>query len=94
MSKRIGPITIARKFVKQYAGTGFFPEDQSDMTRLVRMSEKHPTAEKWLLQDDDFFYIGQPVCRSSIWYKVPASDFAEFMRHYNVAYKLKIKLNQ
>jgi hypothetical protein len=88
-------IGYARAFVEQYAGAGFFPEDQSSMTRIVRLStEDHPTAEKWLMRDASHFYVGQPVCRSSIWYKVPESEFEAFLKHYNKGYKLKIKLNQ
>lgn len=81
-------VGYSKEFIKSFAGSSFFPEDQTGMNKLVCLSfEGHPTAEQWLMCDGNFFYIGQPVCRSSTWWKVPVELFGEFRNHYNKVYK-------
>lgn len=81
-------IGYSRHFVEGFSGKGFFPEDQSNIVTVVAIGFiGHPTAEERIMTDGEFMYIGQPICRSSIWYKVPNADWQEFLNHYHKAYK-------
>src|SRR5689334_10671717 len=81
----------SKAFIGEYLQRGFFPEDQSGMEKIKCIGmEGHLTAEIWILKDADFFYIGQPVCRASLWYKIPLASFPEFLIHYIKAFKLTI----
>ncbi len=91
-SPKVRPVTYARAFCLQfYQRVGFFPEDQSKMQRLVCTGfEGHATAEEWVLKDDEFYYLGQPVCRSSTWWKIPYAQYADFVKNYLKAYKKQL----
>jgi hypothetical protein len=81
-------IGYSRAFVKQFMQPGFFPEDQSGLKKVKCIGfEGHETAEKWLMINCGDYYLGQPVCRASGWYKIPVADFSEFAKHYKKAFK-------
>jgi hypothetical protein len=78
----------SKAFVKQYAGNGYFPKNQDRMVKLSAIAHiGHPTAEMQLLKEGSNYYIGQPICRSSTWFKVPNVDFELFVYHYNKTHK-------
>ena len=71
-----------------FAGPGFFPAEYQHMEKILCIGfNGHPTAEQWILKDEEFYYIGQPVCRSSTWWKVPKDTFIEFLENYDKAWR-------
>jgi hypothetical protein len=87
-------ISFANRFILQYDGKQpgmvdcYFPADQSKMTVVqIIGNHGHATAEWKVMKDDLFFYVGQPICRGSRWYKIPAENFMEFVKYFNRAYK-------
>jgi hypothetical protein len=85
-----GTVSHSKMFVNQFLNNTFFPEDQTGMEIVKRLKYPGETAEKDVLKDDTFFYVGQPVCRSSTWWKIPHSQFTEFAEHYMKSYKENI----
>lgn len=78
-----------------YKGTefnidGFFPNHLPLSIVSVIGFEGHLTAERQLLKDDNAYYIGQPVCRSSTWWRVPMDQWSEFKKHYLKVYKQQL----
>jgi hypothetical protein len=69
----------------------YFPKYVIPSTWEVIGNDGHPTAEQRVMLWAGFYYIGQPVCRSSTWYKVPPEQWAEFKKHYKKAFKIEIK---
>ena len=45
--------------------------------------EGHKTAEHWLLEDEDYFYVGQPDCQTYVDYRFPKVEFERFKQLYN-----------
>lgn len=89
--KQIG---YSRYYIEQFRGDSYFPADQSGMTRILAIgSIGHPTAEEWVIKDCTFMYIGQPICRSSTWYKVPIDNWNEFLIHYDKALKRNVSIS-
>lgn len=85
--------SYSEAFLKQYAQPGFFPEDQSSMVKVKCIGfEGHPTAERWIMMDEDSIYIGQPVCMSSDWYKISLSEFHSFVPHFEKVKKISVLL--
>lgn len=77
-------VTAGRAFINKYLQSGFFPENQSEMTKIFCYGyPEHETAQQWVLKNCDFYYFGQPICRSSTWYKVPLNEVSEFIEHFN-----------
>jgi hypothetical protein len=87
-AKKMKNVSYSRSFINKFYMMGSnFPEDQSNMVKIKCISnEGHATAEEWILSEGDFILIGQPVCRSS-WYKIPKSEWSEFIKHYAKVYK-------
>ena len=86
-------IGYSREILKTYMQDGFFPEDQSGMTKVTCIGNQgHATAEKWILKEGKFYYIGKPVCRASGWEKVPENEMPDFLMHYNKVYKTSIAI--
>jgi hypothetical protein len=69
----------------------FFPGEVQPTTWEVIALHGHSSAEHRVMFWDGFYYVGQPVCRSSTWYKVPPDQWAEFKKHYKKALKIEIK---
>ena len=68
----------------------YFPLNKSGMRLLEIISNiGHPTAECQVLVRDGIYYVGQPVCRSSTWWRVPADQWEEFKKHFNKCHKGK-----
>lgn len=91
-------IGYAKRFVLDFYGIimfpnePLFPKDQYKMTVLeVIYNHGHPTAEYKVLKDNDFYYVGQPVCRGGNWYAVPISQWEEFKKHWNRCRAFKVK---
>lgn len=82
-------IGYSQNFIREFMQPGFFPESLQ-AERVIRIGEEHPTAEKWVMHDADFYYIGKPVCRASGWYKIPTAEWPEFVNHYSKAFKIAI----
>lgn len=97
---RRGTITYARIFVNTYAraghdvsdvsmgGDGFFPEVVAKCGEVQYAFGRyigHATAEHRVVYYDGHYYVGQPICRSSTWYRVPEDVWEEFIVHYNKA---------
>jgi hypothetical protein len=70
----------------------YFPAEVQPTTWEVIGMPGHPTAEHRAMFWEGFYYVGQPVCRSSTWYKVPPEQWGEFKKHFNKAYKKAISL--
>lgn len=94
-------VTYARSFIDQFKQSGFFPytrfacrkQDglaEAAMEKVQRIGAEHPTAERWIMTDGGAYYIGQPVCRSSDWYKLPIDALEDFSRYYSKVYKHNI----
>lgn len=79
-----GGITYSRAFINQYLQKGFFPAGLSYIPAIQILSNPgHATAEQRLLLIGNEYYIGQPICRGSIWYRIPTNDFDTFKKHWN-----------
>ena len=77
-------ITFAETFVRQYMQDGYFHKD--DNMELVSVLDwGGQTAELQLLKDNKFYYIGQPVCHASSWYKVLSSEWDGFCKMWIIA---------
>lgn len=85
-------VGYSRQFIRVYMQEGFFPENHSFALIAPISFIGHETAEEQLLEDTDSYYIGQPVCRASGWYKIPKSQMSEFCKHYKKALKRSIDL--
>lgn len=78
--------------VNLFPNEPYFPADQSKMTVLeVFCNIGHPTAEYKVMKDNEFYYVGQPICRGSSWYAIPIDRWEEFKKHWNKcrAYKAR-----
>jgi hypothetical protein len=75
------------KYLKQFMnveGRGFiqsFPQGVQPIKSLKWANTE--SAEMFLGQKDNNFYIYQPVCMSNTWYTIPASEFEKFKLDYN-----------
>lgn len=70
----------------------FFPRTVQPKEWEVIKFPGHTSAEYRAMFWDGFYYVGQPVCRSSEWYKVPPDQWEEFKKHYLKATKTPITL--
>lgn len=74
-------IGFSQQFINGFRQNSYFPADlRADRIKLI--SDPHPTAESWVLFDGEIVYIGQPVCRSSMWWAIPVAMWDEFKKHY------------
>jgi hypothetical protein len=68
------------EWVRQYFGEGFFKGDGKVKVKSLR--DEGETSEWMAMMDDDFYYIGQPVCGGSIHFKFPKDKGKEFVSHF------------
>lgn len=83
-------MTYAKTVCYSYQQSGFFyPTEETKKIQCIAF-EGSDTGEKWVMSDSECYYIGQPVCHASGWYKVPASEWDGFKKLYNKAFKTNI----
>lgn len=78
----------SRSYIHAFSGSGYFPTAEVKATEWSAIAHiGHPTAEQRVMQFNGHYYIGQPVCRSSTWWKIPISEWADFKLHFNKVFK-------
>lgn len=79
-----GSVTYSRAYINQYYQKGYFPAGLTYIPAIqILANAGHQTAEQRLLLIGNEYYIGQPVCRGSIWYIISVSEFDTFKKHWN-----------
>ena len=78
------------EWVRQYQGKGYFKGDGKVKVQCLKYEGE--TAEWMAMMDDEFYYIGQPVCGGSTHFKFPKDMVKEFVSHfkktnYNIDFK-------
>lgn len=96
-------VAYAQAFIKQFQMDGFFPYTRLAGNKHEEMAEipleqvhcygakEHPTAQSWIMKDATYYYVGQPICRASIWYRFPLDALQEFAKYYLKAKKTDIQ---
>ena len=54
-------------------------------------NENHETAIEMLMEDNDYYYIGQPICQGSTWFKFPKNIKEDFISFYKKTHYGKYK---
>lgn len=80
-------LKYSKSFIDQFLMKGFFPESLNADKICAFAFIGHPTAEFQVLKDADNYYVGQPICRASGWYKVPLAHFEDFKKYHNKFFK-------
>lgn len=81
---------IVRKEDLDAGGDGFFPKYLTAV-KLYAYAHLNSTAEMQVLLDDNFYYVGQPICRSSIWFKIPIDSWVDFKKYYQKVYRVSLE---
>ena len=91
VEKQKGTVKFSRAFISEYRQSGYCPELTSNTKKILCFEwEGHATAEKWVMRKNGAYIIGQPICRASGWFVIPAPEMDEFLRHYNKVNKTAI----
>ncbi len=80
------------QWVRVYKGEGYFKGDGKIKLKSLRYEGEK--AEWMAMEDNDFYYIGQPVCGGSTHFKFPKDIGKEFVSHfkktpYNINFNFK-----
>jgi len=74
-------VKYSNSYVRQYLQGGYFSGEGKIEVKKI-LNENHKTAVKMLMKDNNYYYIGQPVCGGSNWFKFPKSIYNEFIKFY------------
>ena len=90
-----GTVSYANGYLSQFRYDTYFPEDQSNIKMIHCFDLKeHPTAKFWLMEEGNFYLVGQPICRTSLYYKFPKSELTTFVKFYKKVWKKDILNNK
>jgi len=78
--------------VQQESGADcFFPKYAiENATKLYSVYGEGETWEFAVMKDETHYYVGQPVCRSSVWWKVPIDQWIDFVKYIFKAKKIEL----
>ena len=77
-------------YVKQFLQDGYFNgEGKVEVKKIA--NENHETAIEMLMEDNDYYYIGQPICQGSTWFKFPKNIKEDFKSFYKKTHYGKYK---
>lgn len=68
------------QWVLQYKGDGFFKGEGKVKVKCLK--DKGKTSEWAAMMDEEFYYIGQPVCGGSTHFKFSKDMGKEFVSHF------------
>ena len=74
-------VKYALSFVKQFLQEGYFNGDNKVELKKI-YNQNHKTAVTVLMEDSNFFYIGQPICGGSTSFKFPKEIKEDFIKLY------------
>jgi DnaJ-class molecular chaperone len=74
-------VKYALSFVKQFLQKGYFNGEGKVEIKKIQ-EQNHVTAVKMLMEDSNFYYIGQPVCGGSTSFKFPKEIKEDFIKMY------------
>jgi len=74
-------VKYAVSYVRQFLQDGYF--NGIDKVEVKKIENKyHKTAVTMLMEDSNFYYIGQPICGGSTWFKFPKEVYSDFVGFY------------